>query len=376
MNRTDDALPPVIPKIFLLVSTLQPRNAVGNDVLAMARILGGAGYATSIYAEQTHPECAHLASRPKVSASDWQDPNAILIYQCTTEWELGEHILSRCRNKVVVRYHNVTPPELFGDYAKLYSVNAVKGREATARLAAAPKSFVWGASRFNNQEFIAGGTPAGLCRVLPPVLSVEDLARTPIDAEVLGKFRDAAPIFLCVATFLPHKGHFRAVDVLAFYRQLSGEPARLILAGGSDPLFMRYVAEVREYARMLGLEDAVVLAPSVSAGVMRAYYQLASAFLCVSEHEGFCVPLVEAMMLRVPLVAWGTTAVADTCGDCGIVMGRFDARVFAEALLKCVREPQRKRAMAEKGRERFEEMFAEAPMREALLKLIGEVQAL
>src|SRR4051794_27086864 len=94
-------------RIHILVPTLMPNDAVGNDVLGMYHVLVSAGYDASIFAEHIHHTCSSIA-RQAEQANDkyWRDPEALMIYHHAILWELGEEILDRTRNRIVIKYHN------------------------------------------------------------------------------------------------------------------------------------------------------------------------------------------------------------------------------------------------------------------------------
>ena len=361
------------PRIFLLVPTFQPHDAVGNDVLGMYGILREAGYDAAIYAEHVHADFAGITSKSRLDADDlWRDPQAILIYHHAIAWDLGEQILRRSKNKIVIKYHNITPPEFFEPYVPRYYEYCVQGMEATRRLAQLHVNFVWGASQYNNEDFIALGIPRERCRVAPPIHRIEDLAAAPLDAVITGAYRDGVPNILFVGAFRPNKGHLKALDVFAAYRRLSACPARLFFVGSFDHLLAGYEERVKQYARWLEVFDDVFLAHSVTLSQLRSYYAMASVFLCVSEHEGFCVPLVEAMHFRAPIVAWGAAAVGETCGGCGTILDEFDAMALARAIEECLNNPALARSMADRGRRRYETAFSPGAIRARLLELVEE----
>jgi len=368
---------PLKPRIFLLVPTLQRNDAVGNDVLGMYHLLRQAGYPTTVFAEHIYADVASIGVNVRLDADQfWLDPQAILIYHHAIHWPLGEEILRRSRNKVVIKYHNVTPPEFYRNYPEFYYSACLKGVEATERLAKMRVDRVWGDSQFNSEEFVRLGVPADRCRVVPPLHDTEDLGRTPLDAVVTGTYRDTALNILFVGAFRPNKGHFKAIETFAAYRELSERPARLFFVGSFDPRLADYVEEVKQYARMLEAEDSMILAPSVSRGQLRTYYLVASLFLCVSEHEGFCVPLVEAMCFRIPIVAWATTAVGETCDGAGIIVKDFDAGGLARGIEECAENPTVSRTLAQRGRARYESAFSPQAIQTRLLALVAEVQRL
>jgi glycosyltransferase involved in cell wall biosynthesis len=120
--------------------------------------------------------------------------------------------------------------------------------------------------------------------------------------------------------------------------------------------------------------DGVSFHQSATVPQLRSYYTAASVFLCVSEHEGFCVPLAEAMYFRAPIVAWATTAVGETCGGCGIVLDRFDAPALAAGIEECVEDPVTARRLGTLGRRRYEEAFHPDAIAGRLLALVCEVE--
>jgi len=363
------------PHVLLLVPNFQPHDAVGNDVLGMYETFRGAGYDTRILAADIHPAYRSIAASIESEAGDlWLDPAAILIYHHSIHWILGERILRRSKNRIVIKYHNVTPPEFFAPYAENYYRACVDGVEATKRLARLRIDFVWGASQYNADEFVRLGVPAKHCRAVPPIHRIEEIARTPLDAVVTGTHRGAVPNILYVGAFRPHKGHFKALEVFAAYRRLGASPARLFFVGSFDPALDPYVKELEEYARQLELDDYVAFSMSVSPAQLRSFYHAADVFLCVSEHEGFCVPLVEAMYFRTPIVAWASTAVGETCGDCGLIFDRFDAGSLAQALDRCLEDPCLARRLATEGRLRYERMFHPDALRAGLLNVLEEVE--
>lgn len=366
------------PRILILIPTFQPNDAVGNDVLGMYHMLTGAGFETKVLAQYVHPAFESITTILGPDSDPlFRDPGTILIYHHAILWELGEEILARAKNKVVIKYHNVTPPEFFSGYADHYYWACVRGREATARLARRPGVWIWGDSQYNTDECVALGADPARARVLAPIHRIEDLGRQPFDSVVLGAYRDASTAnILFVGGMRPNKGHAKAAEVLAALHSETGQPVRLFFVGSLDPNLSRYMDDVQQYLKHLDLAGDVVFAPSVSPAQLRSYYMLASVFLCVSEHEGFCVPLVEAMAFRVPIVAWATTAVGETVGEAGLVYDRFDPDAMAAAIAGCLDDQSLACDLASRGRRRYENVFHNDAIRRRLLSLVEEVASL
>jgi glycosyltransferase involved in cell wall biosynthesis len=363
-------------RVLLLITSFEPHDAIGNDVLLSYHALRRAGYQVSVFAGSWNAAYASIAAEARVESDEWDDPRAILIYHHSIAWPAGEKILARSKNKIVVKYHNVTPPEYFASYARRYYLACMHGLEASGRLAKSRIDFLWGDSQFNAEEFIRLGVRRERCRVMPPMHRVEEMARAPLDAVITGAYRDGVPNILFVGAFRPNKGHFRAIETLAAYRRLSSRPARLFLPGSLDPALNGYVEDLKQHAASLEVSDGLFLAPSATLSQLRAYYTAASVFLCVSRHEGFCVPLVEAMYFRVPIVAWATTAVGETCGGCGMVFDDYDAGALAAGIDECVGDPGVARRLADQGRQRYEKVFCPEALATRLLALTEEVESL
>lgn len=365
------------PRVFLLVPNFQPHDAVGNDVLGMYNILRRAGCDVRVLAEHIHHEHASITARVSLDARGfWDDPAAILIYHHAIEWQLGEQILARSRNKIVIRYHNISPAGFYANYNAQYQKWCIEGRNATGRMAKGRIDFIWGDSAYNAREFIDLGVSSDRCRVIPPAHRIEDLGRVPLDAVITGAYRGPTPNVLFVGAFRPNKGHFKALDVFAAFRRVWGRPARLFFVGSFDSNLENYVREVEAYARHLELESSVSFHRSATMSQLRSYYTSSSVFLCVSEHEGFCVPLAEAMYFRIPIVAWNTTAVGETCDNCGLVYDEFEPEALACGIEECIADPVRARTLAACGRRRYETAFHPDVIDARLLSLLDEVSSM
>ena len=106
---------------------------------------------------------------------------------------------------------------------------------------------------------------------------------------------------------------------------------------------------LRAFVGELGLDDAVNFAGSVTGAELEAYLQAADVFVCASEHEGFCVPLAEAMGHGIPIVAYGVTAVPETVGDAGLVLPEKSPLTFAAAVGRVLADDTLRRALASAG---------------------------
>jgi glycosyltransferase involved in cell wall biosynthesis len=340
----------------------------------MREILLRRGYSVRLFAESIDPKCAGIADPiSKVPDHFWQSPEDILIYHHSMGWGLGEQILSTARNRIVVRYHNVTPARFFARYSSAYYEACAAGRQATQRIARVPDMLLVGDSTVNCNDMIALGTPAENCRVLSPLHKIEELAQEHFDIPTIQRYAGEAVNLLFVGGVKPNKGHGRAIRAFAAYYHQFNRRSRLIFAGGVDDRLRNYVEELRRLAASLGVADHVVFTGSVCASELKSLYVAADVFLCTSEHEGFCVPLVEAMYFRVPIVAWGRTAVPETLGDCGFLLDHWDESLFASRIEELISNAEQTMRFGDLGRRRYEEMFSPAVLETQLSQIITEV---
>jgi len=138
--------------------------------------------------------------------------------------------------------------------------------------------------------------------------------------------------------------------MLAVLRRLYDPAARLHLVG--SPLGETYEPALRAFIAELGLDEAVNIAGSVSGAELEAYLQAADVFVCASDHEGFCVPLAEAMGHGIPIVAYGVTAVPETVGGAGLILPDKSPLRFAAAVGRVLSDEALRRNLAAAGQAR------------------------
>ncbi len=187
-------------------------------------------------------------------------------------------------------------------------------------------------SAFNESELHALGYQG--TAVVPLLIDMHAKSDAP-DHELAAslsrrKERDGGADLLYVGKISPHKAPHDLVKMLDVLRRVYDPAARLHLVG--SPLGETYEPALRAFITDLGLDDAVNLAGSVSGAELEAYFQAADVFVMASDHEGFCVPLAEAMGHGVPIVAYGVAAVPETVAGAGLVLPDKAAVPFAAAV--------------------------------------------
>ena len=286
---------------------------------------------------------------------------------------LGKKILFNTKNKIVLRYHNITPARFFAPYSPPHMEACELGIESTGRIVKIPKMLIVGDSTYNCEDLIALGANPDNCRVLAPFHMTEELGREMFDFATLTQYSGATANILFVGGVKPNKGHALAIRVFAEYHRHFNDRSRLIFAGSIDERLNGYINELKTLASQVGVADHVVFTGGVTEAQIKSLYVSADVFLCMSEHEGFCVPLVESMYFRVPIVALGVTAVPETIGNSGFVQEKWNEFVFAAHIDRLVEDARTAEHLGALGRRRYQETFAPKVLRQKLNGIITEV---
>ncbi|MBN1673857.1 MAG: glycosyltransferase family 4 protein [Kiritimatiellae bacterium] len=249
-----------------------------------------------------------------------------------------------CRK--AVRYHNITPPSYYSALQPFMAESLARGREQ-ARLLAGKVDVAMAVSAFNARELEQMGYRD--VRVLPLVLDLDRL-RGETDGGILQRFADGRPNVLFVGRCVPNK---RLEDLLAafhYFQRYYACEARLIHVGSYSGMEPYYLA-LRRFARTLELRN-VVFAGAVPERELNAYYRCADLFLCMSEHEGFCIPLMESMVHDLPVLAYAAGAVPETLDGAGILLRRKEYDLIAALMHAVLADARLRGALIERQRRR------------------------
>jgi glycosyltransferase involved in cell wall biosynthesis len=273
---------------------------------------------------------AHLA-RPL-----WEYPRASSPETaCVFHFSIGSaasRLVFHSPDRLAVVYHNITPGEWFLGFHPHLAGLCYHGRRELA--AFAPRAALGlGDSEFNRREL----EEAGFRRtgVLPIVLDLARYARAPSPV-VRRLYADARTNILFVGRIIPNKKIDDLIRVFAVYQRYLEPRSRLLLVGDHRG-HERYYDRLQELVRELRL-DEVVFTGHVDDDDLLAYYSVAQAFLCLSEHEGFCVPLVEAMATGVPVIAYAAGAVPETLRGGGVLLREKPLAETAELVHRVIHD--------------------------------------
>jgi glycosyltransferase involved in cell wall biosynthesis len=205
-----------------------------------------------------------------------------------------------------------------------------------------------------------------------PVLLDPSLLDGPPDAPTLKRLRSRqGSAWLFVGRLAPNKAQHDVVKAFALYRRSHDPAAVLWLIGAPAP--ERYAAALRGYIDALGLSDAVELRGDATTAELGAYYRAADVFVCLSDHEGFCVPLLEAWAHELPIVAYASSAVPETVGDAGVLLADKPAGTVAAAVDRVVRDAALRGALVGRGARRLASTFAPERVRGEFVQALERV---
>ncbi|MEK6280511.1 MAG: glycosyltransferase [Acidobacteriota bacterium] len=278
------------------------------------------------------------------------------------------------RTRKAIKYHNVTPPEFFLGFSPWHEERCRQGREELKDVARAGCEVYLADSEFNRLDLIEAGAPPERCFVVPPFHHVDRLEAMEADLEVLDEYRDGQTNILMVSRVAPHKGHQALLEAFAVYHLDYNRDSRLIIVGKEEGPFESYSKRLRQLISFMLLDGVVVFAGAVTDQELRSYYLLANVFATASEHEGFCVPIIEAMAMKVPVVAYASSAVPDTMGDAGILLQDRRPYLMAEAINQLASNEELNVAFGIKGRQRYEQQFTNQKIETELFESLNGLE--
>jgi L-malate glycosyltransferase len=350
--------------VHQLVPNLAFGDAISQQALTLRRILRALGARSEIFAEHVDAQLRGEA-RPYRQLRDEARDGTVALYH----FSIGSEVTDLYRllpNPRILVYHNITPPEFFRGVNAEVARLCARGREELRALRA-HCTLALADSEFNRQELAALGFEH--TAVLPILLDPERYRVRPV-RRLERPYRDGHVNFLHVGRLVPNKRIEDVLKVFYFYRRRINPDSRLFLVGIDTDMEIYSVA-LRQMIHDLGL-SGVAFAGRVSQRELVTYYRLAHVYLCMSEHEGFCVPLVEAMHFGVPIIAYAAGAVPETLGDAGALVLRKDFAEIAELAAMVCEDPTLREALAARGRARAREFLPEA-VTPRLERLLGSV---
>lgn len=360
-------------RVGILTPSLTTADAVSNDALGMFDVLTRRGHDVRLFCESHSLKHAAIYETAAVGKF-LKDPTDILVYHHSRGWAEGVQLVCELRCRRVIRYHNVTPAKFFTGFSDYDERQCEAGRKQLSDLAAARCDLYLSASAFSMRELIDAGADPNVSHVVPPFHHIDRLDRLTTDKETEQRYSDETANILSVGRVVPHKGMLHLIEAFAHYYYNCSKNARLLIVGKGGEGLSPYSKHLRRAVDKLGLNGAVVFTGGVSDAELKAYYSVADAFVTTSEHEGFCVPLVEAMSMKLPIAAYASTAIPETLGDAGIVWPERDPSLLAESIDLILRDVSVSNALGQRGRCRYESKFTNEKIEQTFLEVMSTLQ--
>ncbi|MBN2409222.1 MAG: glycosyltransferase family 4 protein [Candidatus Aminicenantes bacterium] len=355
-------------RIDQLLPAYHRGDAIGDEATYLRRFFLSQGYESEIYRLSSDRD---LESESKdFGAFSGPSSGDITILHFALPSPLTG-AFRKLRSKKVLIHHNVTSPGFFAGTSDEMVRIARLGREELRSLAG-DVDVALADSAFNARELVEYGFREP--QVFPLYVDFAKY-RKPMNAFLHRLFRDGRTNILFVGRVAPNKRIEDLIKVAFYYKKFISPLVRLVIVGKTESLPVYYRALVRLADDFLLTPEEMVFAGHLPDEEMFALYRAADVFLSMSEHEGFCLPLVESMIFDLPVMAYDSTAVPDTLDGCGILLKEKRVDRAAELLDAVVRD----RALREKivlgQRERLERL--ESVGREPFLfRMIEELRGI
>lgn len=352
--------------IHQVLAAASPGDAITNLALGTRRLLRRVG-PSEIYARHIDPALFDDVL-PLASYKPRHSRNLLIFHASIGQPEVREFLTTRTEPLVLV-YHNVTPDEYFEPYDPAFADLLALGRREVERLRPRVVCAI-AASEYNAIELERMGYRN--VRVVPPVMDLRRLSRVePRESMMRHLATFDGPILLSVGQIMPHKRPDFLVQMMHVAETYLGMSGYLMLVGHQR--LERYSRAIREQVQELNLAGVHVVG-AVDEADLVAMYRSADAVVTASEHEGFCLPLLEAMTFEKPIVARACAAIPETVGEGAFLLPPDQGPVlFAEAVAEMLSNEPVRRKLVEGGRRRLDELERHPPdaaLVEALLEVV------
>ena len=328
-------------KIIQLVNGYSKGDGVGNVITAIDQLLKSRGYETEI--------CNQALNMVDLHNDEFQGENIVLYHVALSV----DPLVSFLKCKKILVFHNITDPELLIGSglqqmrnwcsAGLYDIRTLSKYFEAAIVF----------SEYSKNTLIESGWTEDYIYQMPIMVRFNKLAQQ-WDAEIVEKYSDGYTNILFTGRIFPNKKQEDIIYAFAEYKKTYNNKSRLFLVGGAGN--KNYFEALKKLVKELGLDDDIVLTGRVPFSEYLAYYKIADVFLCMSAHEGFCIPIVEALYFGLPIIAVNSTAIPDTLGGSGFLIDSRDSTVAAEAVNRVVSDEDFRNELLENEKGRLEEL--------------------
>lgn len=354
-------------KILLMHQTITKYDAIGNDIAYMYRLFQNVGECF-VFCEFLKTEGFCNLDR-KEAEELLADKENLVVYHHSGYWAEGEEMLKKAECRLMIRYHNVTPPEFFSGYSPFYYEQCKKGREQTDTLSQRYSKAFWLCdSEYNRQDI--PGISSERTAVIHPFHNLDMWEKVLPDKELLRQLGENKAVkVLFTGRIVPNKGHIDLIKMADNYRENYGEDLHLYIVGKFDDSVKPYTRELMYRVKAEGLGECVHFIGEVTDETLLAYYKGCDYYVSFSMHEGFGVPFIEAQRLKLPLIVRDRGAAKEVVGENTLVFGD-DINLYSAAIAYLEEHPEIKEELANEGLKNCVTRFDNGRAGEKLLELI------
>ncbi|NDC37470.1 MAG: glycosyltransferase, partial [Proteobacteria bacterium] len=347
--------------VHQLLHTLSYGDAISGEALALQRCLRSLGFTSDIFAINVHP--VYKKEAETLGVKDYrsfpQDVEAEVILHYSLGSPLNDLYRSLSRAQRTLIYHNLTPARWFRGVNPRIVRDIEQGMRELPGLCSISHRLI-ADSAFNAGELAALGFQDAQVLNLPIDPHRWDVPRN----EGIFSLVSSQPGInvVHIGRLAPNKCIEDIIKAFYFLNRFIDKHSRLWLAG-IDIDTEIYSFSLKRLVHALGLEEHVIFAGCMADSELRALYEGGSVYCCMSEHEGFCLPVVEAMHFGMPVVAFASSALPDTIGSGGIVVQEKRHAEIAELLAEVARNQELRSSLITAGKARVAslsyDLFAE-----------------
>lgn len=351
-----------------ITATMSIGDAISNEILAIKKILDKMGVENKIYAENIHPKLKKYVNNYK----DYKgNKDHILINHFGIGSSVNDYIMNLKNEIKIIRYHNITPHTFFEGYNLVTSRLCNLGREQLKR-SKDIYTHALAVSQYNKEELADIGYKN--IEVMPIIIALDDYKKKP-NRKILEKVDKNIKNIVFVGRVSPNKRQEDIIKSYYYYYKYFNKNSRLFIVGNYEGM-EHYYKQLNDMVNKLGLDKQVCFTGHIKFEEILGYYSIADLFLCMSEHEGFCVPLVESMFFKVPILAYDSSAIADTLNGSSVLVKQKNYKYIAGMMDYILNNDDLKCKIVKKQLSRLEQLKPERielEMKKYLEKILGEL---
>lgn len=334
-----------------------PRDAIGANTMALQEGLIKLGFYSHLFCQSRADELSDRTLLFKHYSQFSSPDNVIIIHYCFKTTIL-DGLLSLPDRKILL-YHNITPARFFEKFSPRSGAEVRQARGDLKKLVGKVELVV-GDSAFNLRELREMGFDNG---AVIPILTSPEQNSLPPDPETVRKLKKENTInWLFVGRIAPNKKQEDLIKIFYYYHKYINPESRLILVGNPEGMEL-YFQYLQKFVSYLGLRKSVVFTGSVSQSALAAYYSVADLFVVMSEHEGFCVPVLEAMEAEIPILSYDSSALGETLGGCGVLVKEKKFPQISELAHYILQDREFRENLVDKQSKRLQEFSPEKTLR-------------